>query len=102
MCRVFLWVLSVIGFLGNSGSLLYRLCIKPTNNSLGIHVFVPSLSVSDLTMSIYQAIIGAADIFYRYKLFISSYEISENGVFLQLFTYKVSLGRYGSSNLLHN
>nr|KAG5694377.1 hypothetical protein BaRGS_002231 [Batillaria attramentaria] len=63
--RVFLWGLSLLAVTGNAGVLIYRLFLEKVGSSLAYRVLVVNLSVSDLLMGVYLAIVGAADEYFR-------------------------------------
>ena len=63
--RVFLWLQSLASLLGNGAVIIYRLFFEKRSSSLGFHVFVTSLSISDFMMGLYLLIIGSADLLYK-------------------------------------
>ena len=60
--RVFLFTFSILSLLGNSASFIMRVFVEKQNT--GFHVFVTHLSLSDLVMGVYLAMIGVADHLY--------------------------------------
>ena len=65
LLRVSLWLLCMTSLIGNTFVIIYRLVFEKRTSALGYHVFVMSLSVSDLLMGVYLVIIGSADLSYR-------------------------------------
>ena len=65
MYRVFLWLISFLSLLGNVLCLVVRVCVQRTVATSGFHVFVTHLSIADLLMGVYIAIIGVADSMFR-------------------------------------
>ena len=65
--RVFLWLVSVMSLLGNVFCLAMRVCVQRGVSVSGFHVFVFNLSMADLLMGVYLAIIGVADELFRGK-----------------------------------
>ncbi|XP_070173749.1 G-protein coupled receptor GRL101-like [Littorina saxatilis] len=63
--RVITAVFSAVAVLGNLASFVVRVCVQKSGGSLGYSVFVTHLSVSDLLMGVYLAIILVADWWYR-------------------------------------
>ena len=70
--RIFLWFISLLSVLGNVWCLAMRLFTENTVSAIGFHVFVAHLSIADLLMGVYIAIIGVAD-----SLFHGSYLFQE-------------------------
>ena len=70
MYRSFLWLISSLALLGNVFGLVVRVCVHRTPSATGFHVFVTNLSISDLLMGVYVAVIGVADFLYRGKYFL--------------------------------
>ncbi|XP_025099145.1 G-protein coupled receptor GRL101-like [Pomacea canaliculata] len=62
--RVFLWLFCALSITGNTGCFLFRQLQKNVSVS-GFSVFVTNLSISDLLMDVYLAIVVAADETYR-------------------------------------
>ena len=65
--RAFLWLISFLSLLGNMFCLVVRVCVRSKTSAGGFNVFVANLSVSDLLMGVYIAIIGVADTHFRGK-----------------------------------
>ena len=64
--RLCLWIFVVLSVLGNIFSLVYKIkCEKRDTLKLGFHLFVLSLSLSDLLMGVYLMFVGVADVSYR-------------------------------------
>nr|KAG5691103.1 hypothetical protein BaRGS_030911 [Batillaria attramentaria] len=78
--RVFLWTFSVLAVIGNSGVLVYRLCLEREGTSLPYRLLVINLCLSDLAMGVYMAIIGAADDYYRGDYVSRETEWKESGI----------------------
>ena len=64
---VFLWFVSIMSLLGNVFCLVMRACVQRSASVSGFYVFVSNLSMSDLLMGVYIAIIGVADQLFRGK-----------------------------------
>ena len=83
--RGFLWAFAVMTITGNTVSFVSRLWLnRKKMNSFA--VFVTNLTLADLLMGIYLAIIGAADIYYQGKLDIFS-KISYKTVRLDFYIF---------------
>ena len=65
--RRFLWLISFLSLLGNVVCLAARVRVQRTASYGGFHVFVTNLSIADLLMGVYMAIIGVADSLFRGK-----------------------------------
>nr|KAG5687046.1 hypothetical protein BaRGS_002419 [Batillaria attramentaria] len=78
--RVFLWTFSVLAVIGNSGVLVYRLCLEREGTSLPYRLLVINLCLSDLVMGVYMAIIGTADDYYRGDYVSRETEWKESGI----------------------
>ena len=63
--RVFLWLISCLALLGNLFCLVVRVCVQSRTSTSGFRVFVTNLSMADLLMGVYIAIIGVADELFR-------------------------------------
>nr|KAG5696801.1 hypothetical protein BaRGS_012824 [Batillaria attramentaria] len=59
--RVFLWTFSLLAVSGNTGVMIYRLFIDKEGTSQTYRILVVNLTLSDLLMGVYLAIIGSAD-----------------------------------------
>ncbi|KAL8597276.1 hypothetical protein ACOMHN_051587 [Nucella lapillus] len=59
--RVFLAMYAILTLLGNAGTFVYRVCVEGRGPAEGYEVLVTHLSVSDLLMGVYLAIVGVAD-----------------------------------------
>nr|KAG5709379.1 hypothetical protein BaRGS_029228 [Batillaria attramentaria] len=59
--RVCLWFFSLLAILGNTGVLIYRLCLEVEGSSSGFRLLVANLCGSDFLMGVYLLIIGSAD-----------------------------------------
>ena len=67
MYRACLWIISVLSVLGNAFCFVVRVCLQTKVTQSGFHLFVTNLSISDLLMGIYIAIVGTADEVFRGK-----------------------------------
>ena len=56
-----LWLIGVLSLLGNMVCLVVRVVVQRTASSSGFHAFVTNLSIADLLIGVYIAIIGVAD-----------------------------------------
>ena len=65
--RVCLWLISFLSVLGNVFCLMMRVCEQSNLRVNGFYVLVSNLSISDLLMGVYMAIIGVADELFRDK-----------------------------------
>ncbi|XP_070198701.1 G-protein coupled receptor GRL101-like [Littorina saxatilis] len=64
--RVCLWIISIMSMVGNTCSLVFRLgCQRRSIGKSGYNMFVTNLSVVDLVMGVYLAMVGTADQLYR-------------------------------------
>nr|KAG5704857.1 hypothetical protein BaRGS_001328 [Batillaria attramentaria] len=63
--RVVLWVFSVLAIAGNAGVLIYRMFVEKEGTSQTYRILVVNLTLSDLVMGVYLAIIGSADAYFR-------------------------------------
>ena len=68
--RGFLILIGILSLLGNMICLLLRVCVHKRVSASGFHVFVTNLSLADLLMGVYVAIIGVADGLLRGKYLI--------------------------------
>ena len=68
--RGFLVLIGILSLLGNVVCLLLRVCAHKRVSISGFHVFVTNLSLADLLMGVYVAIIGVADGLLRGKYLI--------------------------------
>nr|KAG5697125.1 hypothetical protein BaRGS_015260 [Batillaria attramentaria] len=78
--RVFLWVASVLAITGNAGVLIYRLFLEKERSSLTYRVLIMNLSLSDLLMGVYVAVIGGADAHFRGDYVSREAEWKQSGV----------------------
>ena len=65
--RVFLWLISVLSLMGNMLCLVVRVCVQSKASTSGFNIFVTNLSIADIIMGFYVAIIGVADALLRGK-----------------------------------
>ena len=65
--RIFLWMIGCLSLLGNTFCLIARACLQRSTSNAGFHVFVTNLSMADLLMGVYIAVIGVADELFRGK-----------------------------------
>ena len=65
--RAFLWIIGFLSLLGNLFCFAVRVCVQRKVSASGFHLFVTNLSIADLLMGIYIAIIGTADQVFRGK-----------------------------------
>ena len=65
--RAFLWITGFLSVLGNVFCFVVRTCAQRKVTASGFHLFVTNLSISDLLMGVYIAMIGAADEVFRGK-----------------------------------
>ena len=65
--RMFLWLISFLSLFGNMFCLVMRVCVHKKVSGSGFQVFVTNLSMADLLMGMYIAIIGVADVLFRGK-----------------------------------
>ena len=63
--RLFLWMISVMSFIGNVGSFIFRCASQKNVSKSGFNVFVTNLCLADLLMGVYLAMVGIADLRYR-------------------------------------
>ena len=64
--RICLWIFSSLSVVGNISSFVGRLVLRSQSGAQGsFHIFVVALTVADLCMGVYLAIIGIADLAYR-------------------------------------
>ena len=63
--RVFLWLIGFLSLLGNVFCLVMRVCVQRSVSVSGFLVFVSNLSMADLLMGVYIAIIGVSDEMFR-------------------------------------
>ena len=63
--RAFLWMIGFLSLLGNMVCIVMRLCVQRKVPTSGFQVFVTHLSMADLLMGVYIAIIGVADSLFR-------------------------------------
>ncbi|KAL8617698.1 hypothetical protein ACOMHN_039646 [Nucella lapillus] len=63
--RVFLWILSVMTILGNSGVLIYKMITRKRKKMTPYRILVSHLCLADFLMCVYMLIIGAADVYFR-------------------------------------
>jgi hypothetical protein len=63
--QVVLWVICVLSITGNAFCLAFRSCVQKNTAKSAFNLFVTSLSMVDLLMGVYIAIIGAADSSFR-------------------------------------
>ena len=64
--RVFLWLFASLSVVGNVGSFVARLYFSNKGAGLGsFNILVTNLSIADLFMGVYLAIVGVADQIYR-------------------------------------
>ncbi|KAK7098670.1 hypothetical protein V1264_002917 [Littorina saxatilis] len=93
--RGFLWLISAMSLSGNAFCFIVRLCVQKAVAKVGFHVFVTHLSLADLLMGVYMAIIGVADELFRgqYLLYDSAWTHSaacKVAGFLSLLSSEVS------------
>ncbi|KAL8566547.1 hypothetical protein ACOMHN_009761 [Nucella lapillus] len=62
--RFFLALYASLSLIGNLGSFVYRVVVEKSSGRIGFEVFVTHLSVADMLMGVYLAIIGVADRLY--------------------------------------
>ena len=67
--RAFLWLFSVLSLVGNMGCLITRLLLLKNRSLTAFSIFVTNLSIADLLMGVYLALVGIADHVYRGKYF---------------------------------
>ena len=65
--RAFLWLISVLSLTGNMLCLVVRVCVQSKASTSGFNIFVTNLSIADIIMGFYVAIIGVADALFRGK-----------------------------------
>ncbi|KAL8559360.1 hypothetical protein ACOMHN_045080 [Nucella lapillus] len=63
--RTFLWLFSVLSIVGNMGCLLTRAFYLKSKSLTAFSIFVSNLSMADLLMGLYLAMVGGADHVYR-------------------------------------
>ncbi|KAK7088052.1 hypothetical protein V1264_022024 [Littorina saxatilis] len=64
--RIFLWTFAALSIVGNFGSFAARVYLHSEGEAVGsFSVFVTNLSIADLFMGVYLAIIGVADLIYH-------------------------------------
>ena len=68
--RTFLWLFSVLSVVGNMGCLLTRVVLLKSKSLTSFSIFVANLSIADLIMGVYLAMVGAADHIYRGQYFV--------------------------------
>ena len=72
--RGFLWMIGFLSLLGNFLCFVARVCLQRGVSSSGFHVFVTNLSMADLLMGVYIAIIGVADELFHGEYLFREYE----------------------------
>ena len=72
--RGFLWMIGFLSLLGNLLCFVARVCVQRSVSSRGFHVFVTNLSMADLLMGVYIAIIGVADELFRGEYLFREHE----------------------------
>lgn len=63
--RIFLWLVAIAAFVGNSSTLVYRVAIKRDAFQKPYSILVTNLGLSDLIMGIYLLMIAIMDVHYR-------------------------------------
>ncbi|XP_070205907.1 G-protein coupled receptor GRL101-like [Littorina saxatilis] len=64
--RTFLWIFALLSIVGNIGSFAARVYLNTDSRVMGsFSTFVTNLSIADLCMGVYLAIVGVADLVYR-------------------------------------
>ena len=64
--RFFLWIMGILGFIGNSCVILWRTVLGRIRDKERPHsLIITSLAVADFLMSIYLLIIASVDTYYR-------------------------------------
>ena len=72
--RTILWMIGCLSLLGNTFCLVVRICVQRSTSTTGFHVFVTNLSMADLLMGVYIAVIGVADALFRGKYLFVDYK----------------------------
>ena len=93
--RVFLSLFAALSLLGNVGSLAGRLIVNKGRKGIGFDVLVSHLSIADLLMGMYLAVIGVADQRYRGNYVLNDMRWKNSGAckfagFLSLLSSEVS------------
>ena len=65
--RAFLWIIGFLSLVGNVFCFTVRACVQRKVSESGFSLFVTNLSMADLLMGIYSAIIGTVDEVFRGK-----------------------------------